>query len=242
MSVPVAASVLSSDVAESLRQRSAREQGDERIKFSEAAEFIDMCRKYWRACDETGIDVAERISILKDVKRYFLRDVDNFFMLPQYVNGIVKGTWIQVILSIELQLHLLDPATLKSWNVNWAHPRLGSQDDVERLFGTMTKHRTMELFESRIGWAVLETTKLFNKERGFYKPVSTRKSRILDRDDDSMNPHAPSLHKKRLSGLKRTICDPERRGDPGRKKNRCREMYAKPESQVMMAHDKAMSV
>jgi len=58
------------------------------------------------------------------------------------------------------------------------------------------------------------------------KPVSTRKSRILDRDDDSMNPHAPSLHKKRLSGLKRTICDPERRGDPGRKKNCWRSCHS----------------
>ena len=104
----------------------------------------------------------------------------------------------------------------------------------------MTKHRTLELFESKFGWAVLETCKLFNEDRGFHKSVSTRKSRILDHDDDSMNPHIPSDSKKRSLTLKRNLCDPANRGNMGQTRNECRVKFAKSESQMMSKADQAI--
>jgi hypothetical protein len=240
MSVPVAMSVLSPDVAECLRGRAAKSQGEEAVKLGEAADFADMCNTYWRACDETGIIPAQRIAMLKEVKRYFLRDLNSFFDLPAYVNGIVKGTWVQLMLSIEVQMQLLDPTFLQKCNVSWVHHRLGSQDDVERLFAAMTKHRTLELFESKFGWAVLETCKLFNEDRGFHKSVSTRKSRILDRDDDSLNPHIQCDRNKRSLKLKRALCDPANRGDMGQKRNKCRDAAFQSESSMMSKHDRAI--
>jgi len=50
--------------------------------FLEAAEYVHASNTYWRACDETGIELARRIEMLKEVKRYFLRGVHNWRQVP----------------------------------------------------------------------------------------------------------------------------------------------------------------
>lgn len=232
MSIPVALRVLSPMVTELLTLEAEHAQdASKKQDFLEAAEYVHASNTYWRACDETGIEPERRIEMLKEVKRYFLRGVHNWRQVPAYVHGVVRGTWIQLLITLDNMLLQFDPAFCAGCHVKWIHPRTNNQDLTECFFSMTTRHRTVDLFEGRVAWTMWELKKLYNKRLGFHKPVSKRKSRISNTDDPACNPHLAGAvtKKKRLPEMKRALGNPHRRGDNGATKNACRLKHARPE-------------
>jgi hypothetical protein len=235
-SIPVALHVLNPNVAAALREAADDDEtpAQRKTDYKNVAEYIDITRTFWRACDETGIEKEDRRRMLKDVKRFFLRDVEDWCKVPSYIHGLPKGTWVQLLISIDNMLFALDDDFCAKMGVKWIHPRIFNQDAVETFFSMMSLHKTVDLFESRVAWTVYEMSKLWDPNLGFFKPVSNRKSRVACSSDDAANPHlndqdAGRTTVKRASGgneYKRPVTDPNRRGDRGRRRNACRERYA----------------
>ena len=147
MSIPVALRVLSPIVTELLKLEAEHAQdASTKQDFLEAAEYVYASNTYWRACDETGIEPARRIEMLKEVKRYFVRGVHNWRQVPACVHGVVRGTWIQVLITLDNMLLQFDPAFCARCHVKWIHPRTNNQDLTEYFVNT--RHRTVDLFEA----------------------------------------------------------------------------------------------
>jgi hypothetical protein len=206
-----------------------------------AAQFVDVSHKLWSAYDSTEMSVQDRIKQLRDVKRYFLQGITDWMTVPSHVHGLTRASWVQVLQSVDTQITTLDPHFAVSMGAPYIHPRNHSQDACECLFSTMTQHRTVDLFESRLAWAALEFTKICNSNTGFYKRVSARKSRIADIDATKNNPFIVDgqdggqdagwvQHKRKKRSeqdMGRALADPRRRGDRGKIRNNCREKYAR---------------
>jgi len=205
MSIPVALRVLSSMVAELLKLEAEHAQdASKKQDFLEAAEYVHASNTYWRVCDETSIEPARRIEMLKEVKRYFLRGLHNWRQVPAYVHGVVRGTWIQLLITLDNMLLQFDPAFCAGCHVKWIHPPTNNQDLTKCFFSMTTRHQTVDLFEGRVAWTMWELKKLYNKRLGFHKPVSKRKSRISNTGNPACNPHLAGAvtQKKRLPEMK----------------------------------------
>ena len=241
-SIPVALRVLHPKTAQLLRTEADRQDtaAQRQIDYKDVAEYIEIAHTYWRACDETGIEPQDRRRMLRDVKRYFLQGIDDWWQVPAYVRGMCRGSWVQLIISIDNMITALDPLFLRSIKVSYIHIRVFNQDAVECLFSLTTKHRTVDAFEGHIAWIVYEMSKLHDPNLGYFKSVSKRKSRIADSRDKQCNPHlndaeAGRYTVKRASGgkeIKRPVGDPHRRHNIGQCRNACRMRYARPETEL----------
>lgn len=83
-SVPVALNVINRNVATLLRDQAQKEGilDDKKRTYIDTAEYIEVVHSFWRACDETGMERQTRCRLLKDVKRYFLRGIEDWRTVP----------------------------------------------------------------------------------------------------------------------------------------------------------------
>ena len=226
-SVPVAKRVLNTKVADALRAQAAGEPDvDTKASLEETAQFIHVSALYTRAVDETGITPADRSAMLRDIKRFWLAGIDDFSAIPAYVKGLVRGTWIQLLISIDNLLLSLDHQYCARVGVPWIHVRSYNQNLCETLHSLMDSHRTVELFHHRLVWARMELNNKLDSNLDYHLPISSRTSRVFDANDQSRNPHLSDndagRKRKRSFDLDRGLGDPHRRSDWGVRRNQCR--------------------
>jgi len=238
-SIPVALRVLNPRVSQLLRKHADADDTppQRQIDYKQVAEYIEITHTFWRACDETGIEPRDRRRMLRDVKRYFLGGIDDWWQVPAYVRGVYRGSWVQLLMSVDNMITAMDPVFLRTIGLSYIHVRVFNQDGVECFFSLMIKRRTVDTFEGHVAWTVYEMSKLHDPNLGYFKSVSKRKSRISDTTDKTLNPHlndddAGRHTTKRTAGgkeIRRPVGDPNRRRDMGQVRNACRERYARPE-------------
>lgn len=242
-SIPVALDIINPTVVHILRTEADKADVSDvnKASYCETAAYLEVAHSFWRACDETGIQRHARIRLLKDVKRFFLRGIEDWLKIPRYVHGLVRGTWVQLLASIDNMLYALDEQWIRTHHaIDWMHHRAFNQDAVEMFFSLLSKHRTAKLIELRFAWIVYEQGKLFDSSPNYHQPVSRRKARIATDQDRMANPHLDLSgdlrrgRKRALGGkqLNRCFGDPARRGDHGWVRSSCRQRYAPVESSI----------
>ena len=55
----------------------------------------------------------------------------------QYVHGVDRGTWIQLLITLDNMLLQFDPAFCAGCHVKWIHPRTNNQDLTECFFSDL---------------------------------------------------------------------------------------------------------
>ena len=142
------------------------------------AEFVSKTRNWYRACDERGMDVKERVHLWNDMYSFLVAKC-NFSDYPPpttHIQGIPIKTYEALLHTTSTQLSLYGLSTSKSYNT-----RAISTLAVESFFSDLTRYEFSGLGAPKsvdipklISHVVHINTTKHNPDRGFEFTTSTR--------------------------------------------------------------------